>query len=102
MIKLVGLGNRPAGPTREQLAPDPELCPDLVGFGGAKAGVDGERVPPLFTRLAVIRYGGVCMAEALMGAGLLVGVSALIGQDARFVVVEQGVLGLPHGEHGSA
>lgn len=99
---LVGLGNPAAGRTGEQLAQDPELCPGLVGFGGAKAGVDGEGVPPLFTCLVVIPYGGVCIAEALMGAGLLVGVGTLIGQDARIVVAEQGVLGLAHGEQGSA
>lgn len=75
-----------------------ELCPDLVGFGDTKAGVDGQSVPPSFTGADVVAGGRVGVAEALMSAGLLVCVSALVGQNARIVVPTQGVPGLAHGE----
>src|SRR5215469_8089469 len=96
-------GTRSARSTHQvlrRLVVNVELRPDLVGFGGANPGVDGESVLPSFMRPDMIAAGRVSVAETLMGACLMVGVSILVGQDARLVVPTQGGLRPAHREQG--
>lgn len=67
-----------------------EAGADLVGFGGAEPGVEGQRVLPVAAGLAGVSGGEAGLAEAVAGAGLLVLVAGPAGQGERGGVLGAG------------
>ena len=53
---------------------------DVVGFGDAEVGVEGEGLAPVVAGLLGLAGGLVGVGEAVVGAGLLVPLADLGGQ----------------------
>ena len=53
---------------------------DVVGFGDAEVGIEGQGLAPVVAGLLGIAGGVVGVGEAVVGAGLLVAVTGLAGQ----------------------
>jgi hypothetical protein len=68
-----------------------QLGADLIGFGGAEAGVEGEGLLPVTAGLADLAGSLVGSGEAVMGAALLVFPADLGGQAERGSVLDAGL-----------
>jgi hypothetical protein len=73
------------------------LGADLFGFGSAEFGEQGEGLLPVTTGLAEVAVGVARLAEAVVGAGLLVLVAGLGSEVQRGGVLGAGVVGLASG-----
>ena len=67
---------------------------DLIGFGDAKFGVEGEGFLPVARGLIEVAGGMMGVAEAVVGASLLVPVADLAGQAERCGMPGAGIVRL--------
>jgi hypothetical protein len=70
-----------------------ELGTDLIGLGGAELGVEGEGLLPVVAGPAQVTGSVTGVAEAIVGAGLLVLVADLAGDGEGVVVLGAGLPG---------